>query len=202
MKATPEEYDFHQRLLARDPTAFAEMAERFYAELVRRVGARAGRGDPALVEEAVGQALLDYNDHPERYDPERASLIAYLVMAGYRDFQNARAAESRKTGRDVSLSVDDSMADQITDTGQERDLERLFARLQAGEVWRNVEVAFPDPIERRIIMLLANGVRSTDPYADVLGLQDLAADERVMEVKRVKDRITKRLRRLGDNLDA
>ena len=103
MKATLQEYDFHQRVLARDdPIAFAALAEWLYKPLVQDVYKRAGvNADPMFVEEAVGQALLDYHDTPERYDPKRASLRSYLVMAAYRDFQNARAKEQRVTAQQI-----------------------------------------------------------------------------------------------------
>src|SRR5947209_7641315 len=105
MKATAEEYDFHQRILARDdPIAFAACAEFFYDSLVQDVRRRAGsHADPMLVEEAVGEALLDYHDSPTRYDPGRSSLRSYLVMAAHRDFQNASAKEHRVSGHQVSL---------------------------------------------------------------------------------------------------
>src|SRR5579863_3368741 len=106
MRATPQEYHYHQRLCARgDPTAFAELAEESYASLVQDVRRRAGSyADPMLVEEAVGQALLDYQDKPARYDPNRMNLHNYLIMAAYRDFQNAEAREQRVAKRQIFLS--------------------------------------------------------------------------------------------------
>ena len=64
MKATIQEFDFHQRILARDdPIAFAALAEWLYNPLVQDVRKRAGiDADPVLVEEAVGEALLNYHD--------------------------------------------------------------------------------------------------------------------------------------------
>ncbi|MDQ3929706.1 MAG: hypothetical protein M3328_11250 [Chloroflexota bacterium] len=114
MKCTPEEYAFHQRVLARDPVAFSELAEWLYASLVRDTGRRArshagATVDMTLVEEAVGEALLNYNDAPERYDPEQAGLHAYLVMSAYRDFQNAANKERRHTQRQATLTADDSV---------------------------------------------------------------------------------------------
>lgn len=56
MKATIQEYDFHQRILARDdPIAFAALADWLYNPLVQDVRKRAGiNADPMLVEEADG----------------------------------------------------------------------------------------------------------------------------------------------------
>src|SRR5260370_31951620 len=103
MKATLEENDFHRRILARnDPIAFAALAEWLYHPLVQDVYKRAGtNADAVLVEEAVGQALLDYHDTPERYNPNRAGLRSYLVMATYPDFHNAHAKKQSVTGKHI-----------------------------------------------------------------------------------------------------
>ncbi len=192
MKATVEEYDFHQRILARDdPIAFAAFAEFFYDSLVQDVRRRAGsHADPMLVEEAVGEALLDYHDSPARYDPTRASLQSYLAMAAHRDFQNASAKEHRVSGRQVSL-FDPAFREQDVVGYQ----ETIDSQVQEEELWQRIDEIFPDPIERRIVTLILNKTRSPEPYAQVLGLCDLPNDERIREVRRVKYRITKRLRR-------
>ncbi len=190
MKATPQEYDFHQQILAReDPIAFAALAECLYHPLVQDVHKRAGaNADPILVEEAVGQALLDYHDAPERYNPHRASLRSYLVMAAYRDFQNAQAKEHRVTEHQVSL-FDPALQEQ---GGRQ---EALESQLQVEELWGLINEAFPDPIERRIVTLIVNKVRSPEPYARVLGLGNLSYEEQLRQVRLVKYRITRRLRR-------
>jgi DNA-directed RNA polymerase specialized sigma24 family protein len=201
MKATVEEYDFHQRILARDdPVAFAALAEWLYNPLVQDVRRRAGpNADPALVEEAVGEALLDYHDHPERYIPNRASLRSYLAMAAHRDFQNAFAKELRVTGHQVSL-FDPAFQVQVQEIVESQ--ETIDSQLQEEELWQRIDEIFPDPTERRIVILILNKTRSPEPYAQVLGLCDLPYDERIREVRRVKYRITKRLRRgIAQQLD-
>jgi len=146
MKATSQEYDFHQRILARgDPIAFAQLAEWLYTPLVQDVHQRAGaNADPVLVEEAVGEALLDYRDAPAKYDPGRASLRGYLGMAAYRDFQNAFAKEHRVMAHQVSL---------FDPTLQERGIvgsqELVESQLQVEEMWKLIDGVFPDPLERR-----------------------------------------------------
>jgi|SRR5579884_3724644 hypothetical protein len=195
MKATSQEYDFHQRILARDdPIAFAALAELLYSPLVQDVCRRAGtRADLILVEEAVGQALLDYHDAPERYDTGRASLRSYLVMAAYRDFQNAQAKEYRVKEHQISL-FDPTL--QEREVAGNQDMEEIVdSQLQVEELWQLIDKTFPDPTERRIITLIVNKVRSPEPYAQVLGLAHLPDDERLRQVKLVKYRITRRLRR-------
>src|SRR5437868_4633421 len=100
MRATPQEMAFHTRVMSsEDPTAFAELCEWLYARLVAETKARAGAdADPIVVEEAVGQALLNYEQRPEQYNPEKMGLERYLIMAAHRDFQNAMDKELRRRG--------------------------------------------------------------------------------------------------------
>lgn len=192
MKATPQEYDFHRRILARDdPIAFAELAEWLYQPLFQDVQKRAGtKADLTFVEEAVGQALLDYHDAPGRYDPQRANLRSYLAMAAYRDFQNTCAKEYRRAAHQISL-FDPSL--------QEQEIqgipEMLAGSWQLEELWHLIDEIFPNPTEQRIVELILNNVHPPAPYAQVLGLAHLSDDEQLQQVRRVKYRITRRLRR-------
>jgi hypothetical protein len=199
MQATLQEYDFHQRILARgDPIAFAQLAEWLYIPLVHDVQQRAGtNADSTLVEEAVGEALLDYRDMPARYDPSRASLRSYLGMAAYRDFQNAFAKEYRVMAHQVSL-FDPALQEQDIVESQ----ERIESQLQVEDLWKLIEEVFPGPTERRIVALIINSVHSPEPYARVLGLGDLPHEEKLRQVRLVKYRITRKLRRrMAQQLD-
>ena len=195
MKATVQEYDFHQRVLARDdPIAFAALAEWLYNPLVQDVRKRAGiNADPMLVEEAVGEALLNYHDAPEKYDPSRISLRSYLIMAAYGDFQNAQAKEDRQAKHQISIF--DPAFQEGESAGSQETVEALENELRVDELWKLIDEIFPDPTERRIVTLILNKVRSPEPYAQALGLSDLSYDERFRQARLVKYRITRRLRR-------
>ncbi len=202
MKATVQEYDFHQRILARDdPIAFAALADWLYNPLVQDVRKRAGiSADPMLVEEAVGEVLLIYHDAPEKYDPSRASLRSYLAMAAYRDFQNAQAKEDRLTEHQVSIF--DPVFHERDRARSQETVEAIEHKLQVEELWKLIDEIFPDSTERRIVTLILNKVRSPDPYVQVLGLGDLPYDERLRQIRLVKYRITRRLRRrMAQQLD-
>ena len=192
MKATPQEYHFHQRVSVQsDPIAFAELAEWLYDSLVRDVRQRAGhQADPILVEEAVGQALLDYHDKPENYDPYRKGLQSYLVMAAFRDFQNARARERRLA--DHQISIFDPAFRESDIIGSQDDIEE---QMDAEELWAIIDETFPDPVERRIVELIVNHVHTPEPYAHLLHLDDLPGDEQLRQIKLVKYRVARRLRR-------
>jgi len=195
MKATVEEYDFHQRILARDdPIAFAALAEWLYNPLVEDVRKRAGiNADLMLVEEAVGEVLLIYHATPEKYDPSRASLKSYLAMAAYRDFQNAQAKEDRQMKHQISIYDSTFQNEEIAE--RQGTIDAIEYKSQVEELWKLIDEIFPDSTERRIVTLILNKVRSPDPYAQVLGLCDLPYDERLKQIRLVKYRITRRLRR-------
>ena len=192
MQATPQEYQFHQRLCTRsDPIAFAELAEWLYKGLVQDVRNRAGySADPILVEEAVGQALLDYQDKPERYDPDRMGLQGYLVMSAYRDFQNARAREERVQLRQVSLFDPSLQEDERAES-----LENLDEQLDVEELWAIIDDTFPDPVERGIVELIVSHVRSPEPYIQLLQLENRSGNEQLRQVRLAKYRVARRLRR-------
>jgi hypothetical protein len=201
MKATVDEQIFHQRLLGReDPIAFAELAVALYDDVVRRTRARAGpAADSVLVEEAVGKAFLDYNDNPERYNPELSSLRTYLTMVAYDDFQKAQKREYRRVQRQArqfdEAYIDDDSAAAVDDT------EQLIIRLRAAEVWPHVSAAFTDPVERQVLFLIIDDVRETSEYVKVLGVNQMSEDEQTQYVNRVKNRVKKRLRRIGEKFD-
>jgi hypothetical protein len=192
MQATLQEYQFHRRLCARDdPIAFAELAEWLYDALVQDVRKRAGhQADPILVEEAVGQALLDYHDRPEGYDPGRISLRSYLVMAAYGDFRNAFAREQRVQARQVSLLDLTLQRDDIVVS-----MDHLDEQLHAEELWAVIDETFPDPVERGVVDLIINHVHAPEPYIHLLHLEGLPGDEQVRQAKLAQYRIARRLRR-------
>ncbi len=199
MKATPDEYAFHQRMLASDEQeVFEELASSLYHRLVYDVFQRIGNSSPSfnphMVEEAVGQALLDYNDEPERYDPERSTLRSYLGMMAHSHFRDARKKEQRYADHQVSFSLLSALEMEQQLASSTEEVENAFVVKESLE---QLNAAFTDPIERRIVSLIVNRVRSRDPYVRVLNLQHLSEPEQRKEVKRVRERLVKRMRRLS-----
>jgi hypothetical protein len=196
MKATVQEYDFHQRIFARDdPIAFVQLVESLYLPLVQDVQQRAGsQADPILVEEAVGQALLDYHDTPAHYDPNRANLRSYLAMAAYRDFQNAQAKEQRVQSHQISL-FDPTLQESVCYPEFLEPDGMIASQTQAEQLWQCVQDIFCEPVERRIASLIIHGVDAPEPYAQILGLAGTTHKEQIKHIRLVKYRITRRLRR-------
>lgn len=195
----------HQRLLSGELVVTEEIAELYLEPLSRRLSrASAAYLDPQIVEQAAIDALLDYLQHPQRYQPERVPLDAYLLMAAKRDLKNALRSERRHTARAIPLdgsapAVELALAarnESVEEVVMENvDLE-LPAGLDRARALDLVLAAFSDPIERRLLRLYLDGERRTAAYAAVLGIGDRPAGEQRQTVKRVKDRFEKRLTRL------
>jgi RNA polymerase sigma factor (sigma-70 family) len=200
MKATPEELEFHQRLLARnDPLIWDQHATWLYTILVQDLRRRVHQGtDPALVETAVGEAFLNYCAKPERYNPQLISLRSFLLMEAEHDLRNALARERRRKQYQVSLAS-------LYETDEEKDIidesQDLDAQIQSEELREYILSAFADPVDRSIVELILDRVRSLEPYVNLLGLDGLPRSEQAKQVKRRKDRIKWHLRRIGEQFD-
>jgi hypothetical protein len=188
-------------------TAPAEIAETFLPRVVYELEKRfPDLYDPHLVEMAADDALLNYLQHPQQYDPIQLPLDRYLIMSARGDLLNlfhksqypgfpkktqfveldAPAREYKTEVKDESLGVE----------------EQAF--ILASPVWPLLEQLLPDVTDREIALLMLEGVRVTNEYALTLGISHLPKADQETEVKRHKDRIKKTLQRHIDRseLDA
>jgi hypothetical protein len=124
-------------------------------------------------------------------------LGAYLRMAARGDLLNLRKREGKHQKGRVALAV-------VEDEGEDGNLsveEEPSVQLEAAEEaerCRDLLKAMTEDFteeERRVLELMLAGERTTSVYASVLRLEELPANEREREVKKVKDRIKKRLER-------
>lgn len=195
-----QEAELHRRLLAQDPTAPNDAAlywlRRLYAALHRR---NPTVSDSHLLEEAAETALLEYFKNPGRYDSTRLSLLSYLLMAADRDLKNLLQREGRHRARLVPL---DPVAHDTLARNDEQDEDDEIALppgvtreqvLQA--LWDKVQ----DPRDQEVLRLMViEEERRTEVFARVLGVTHLPWEAQRREVKRVKDRLHKVIRRVGE----
>jgi DNA-directed RNA polymerase specialized sigma24 family protein len=197
MEATKEEHSLHQRLVTRnDRTAFEELVNLVYTRLVNDIiGCAGSRVDPHIVEEAVGQALLNYRDRPDRYNLQTHSLYSYLRMIAYRDFLDAQRKETRHGINQLSLS-DLTVADELNIIEEAEDVVSIQS---AKDLWMLIEPTFRNDRDKKLALLVINRARPFELYAKLLQIEHLPKAEQQKLVKREKDRISKHLRRLGEN---
>ncbi len=187
--------DLHNRLLSHDPVATEEIFSLVAPELEKHLRLRfpslAVGVDPDIYLSAVYDALTDYFKNPKKYDPAKSGILTYLRLACWRDLQNLIRKESRHASGRIPLeSVEFSRSDgnDVSErVVEELDGQRLIADLTQGMT----------SDERAVFALMMEGERSTRVAAKAMNIGHLSSVEQARQVKRVKDRIKKRIRRRG-----
>jgi RNA polymerase sigma-70 factor, ECF subfamily len=187
--------EIHERLLAGDVTAPAELAETLLEPLLNRLTKKYPQlPDPDLLPEAVIDSLMSYIKRPVQFDPDKRSLLGFLSMAAEGDLLNALAKDKRRRQKETSLEDVElevvggnyRLEGTITETDPEKNpVLQILPRI------------FGDPKDLHAVELMLAGERTTEAFAKVLELQHLPLDQQRREVKRHKDRLKKRLKRYG-----
>jgi RNA polymerase sigma-70 factor (ECF subfamily) len=194
----------HQRLLDGDRAVSSELVPLLLSRLQQRLAyLRASVDDPNELTSQIGLAVTHYLNDPERFDPSRGGLVAYLAMVVRGDVLNELDARRRRrthevpAGRLVELDppdrntiVEEEALDAVDpiDVAPETAAAALQALSDVGEV------------DLKMLKMMVSGVRATSAYAAVLGISHLPDDLQRKAVKRHKDRLQKRLERLHDRL--
>jgi len=195
--ASSDERKLHQRLIDRDETAPADVFVRYLDALIAvlsRYHPGEVRRDKTLISDAVTEALFKYIDKPARYDPDRKCLGDYLRMSAEGDLKNLQAKERRMTQGKESLEALVELRPEIWNSSVEA-FSNPEQDLTEHELNERLRRLFPDEKDVEVVQMMLDGIRKTIFYADVLGIGHLPVDEQRTEVKRVKDRLTKVLRR-------
>lgn len=191
------ELQLHNRLLQEDITVPAEIAEYLLFTLIKRLHRRYPHLDDAhLVDTAVHEALIRYFQHPEWYDPNRAGLSSYLLMSADGDLRNMLKGE-RGNMVFTATSLDDSEQEGTMSLADGFDLEHEVASTLS-TTWSHLQNHLPNPVDQEIVQLMLDNIRETEIYADTLGIQNRPHREQQRIVKRHKDRLRKKLRRVLD----
>lgn len=191
----------HDALLAGDRTASARLAELLLPALRRRFAGRREL-DPADVESLIGQSITNYVLDPARYDPARGPLLPYL----YRDVDGDIRNEIAKRMRRPQEVRENELLELRASGGNKTPEDDVVDRLDPLDLPRSlVEAAYREVTQlseedREFLLLRIGGVRSTQAYAEALGIAHLPANQRKREVKRAKDRLGKRLESIRDRL--
>jgi len=207
--------ELHRAHRAGDPTAPARLADAVLDPLVRRVRGQIrqtysrDRVDDPQIESACGLTVANYLQDPDRYEPSKGSLLSWLAMDAIGDIRNeATSASARRESPDsevVELRTGSrkSFLDEVDSTSAEEGaLDRLDRFDLPPEVVSSVREAVGEyePEDFAMIELMGQGVRETAAYAEVLGISHLPAQVQRAEVKKHKDRLSRRLERLRDRL--
>lgn len=198
----------HRRLVENETDAPTELFNRYYQPLFRLVAGqihdRTHRDDVA--NDIVADALLKLLERPARFDPSRGkSLFNYLRMDVQGDVMNyiQRVRKLPTIDRlDRPLGEDDGGVGNGTVGGNiaSDDLTpEQIAEMEADRLWlADIRARVVESDEDGIVFDLQyiDGVRRTEDFAAVLGIGHLPAGPQATEVQRIKDRVSKRLRRI------
>lgn len=193
----------HQRLLSGDPTASLDAADLLLDPLVNRLRAKwPSQNYIDACHDAATEVIVIYLQAPQRYDPARSALLTWLTMQAHGDLLNAYDSSQKRFERnwivESDLSRDDADGDAEVKLGDQLAWRDAVPVLDASQLLASVRAAFPEERDRRLIWLTCvDGVHSTDEAAAVFDLMHLPPPERAAAVKRHKDRVMRRLRRLG-----
>lgn len=180
-----------------DPTAPAELFQIIHRPLAAIVFRRLrSKGlDREVAGDLATDAIVEYATAPDRFNPLRSSLLTYLAMIAHRDGLNllrGRAVASRNFRKLVELSASE---------GNNSDEQNHAAMDAARIMQKHGRQLATSAEEEKILDLYLAGERDTATYAVALGAEHLGLEEQKALVKQYKDRIEKRLTRLGRELD-
>jgi DNA-binding CsgD family transcriptional regulator len=195
----------HQALINGDAAAPARLAETLVPILRAKLGPlNAKLTDPQIVESAIGQSVATYLKWPERWNPSRGPLASYLAMDAEGDVKNELAKRRPEiahgdvgdgafvelASREGNRVVEEEALDAVDP------FDRSPAQVDAArELLRQLS-----PRDRELAQLVVDGVRSYAAWADILGIGHLPLEVQKREVKRQKDRIKKKLERMGEHI--
>ena len=199
LPSAEEGHALHARLLADDPVAFSDLARAYLDHLVAWLRAHNPRvRDPHLHDEAAEDAILNLIKNPASYDPARLGLTAYLHMSAQGDLMNLLSKERRHQARRADLAaveLSPSLGKELWDTAN--DPARIGEREADAAAPPGPTLPDLTAEEAAVLALMRDRERHYDAYARVLGVADRPIAEQRREVKRVKDRLNKRLERAG-----
>lgn len=187
--------EIHERLLAEDVTAPAELVETLLVLILDRLTRKYPKlSDPDLLPDAVTDALMSYIKRPAQFDPSKRSLIGFLFMAAEGDLCNALAKEKRRHQKEIPL---ENVELEVVVGNSEIEEGNSATEPEREKLRQALPRIFGNPKDLIMVELMISGERTTEAFVKVLELRHLPADQQRREVKRHKDRLKKRLERYG-----
>ncbi len=182
-----------QRLRTGDPLARSDFIHATLDPLLHHLRRWRRDADEHACLTAAEDAILALLRNTGIYDPAGRTLIGFLRMSAEGDLRHELAKEARHhRNRDSAECVE-----LVPDDGNNSPDERADDLPSFDDPAVAAELASFTATKRAVFELMREGERATPAFAAVLGIVHLSADEQSREVKRVKDRIIKRLQRAG-----
>lgn len=196
-----EERSLQRRLVDRDMTATTDLARLFLDHLIAwLVKKNSSRVPKELCIEAAEDALIALMKSPASFNPALGKrLAAYLRMSAQGDLRNILEREGRHYENQIRLEdVELSAVAGKYLVVNDDPLRLLECQEESAKAARTVVAPVRKGLseaESRALDLLLHGERKTAVFAEALGITHLPVNEQRTEVKRVKDKLKKRIER-------
>jgi RNA polymerase sigma-70 factor (ECF subfamily) len=184
-----EELALHQRVVAGDPVASADVFQAFMDPITEALCRDLQCSEDDAHDSGI-DAVLEYVEQPTRFSSGKGRLSTYLMdIAKKRAIDRIRSSSSRQR-RDEGYAA-------VVELQAANPKETMEVAIEAKELWLKVEAAVPDERDRQAIGLILSGERSADAFAEVIGVTAASPLEVRRLVKQQRDRLVKVLERLG-----
>jgi DNA-directed RNA polymerase specialized sigma24 family protein len=177
------------QLLATDPTAGGAFVSLALRPLVDSLLVWQTKIDPDDAETVATDVLLWLVRKPEKYQPDKSPLAAFLRFVARRKLLSHFASERRHQAAKIPWD-DVEFCFAARNESSDDDDAPSFAHPQLLAALDELS-----EVDRQLVELIRDGERDTDVFAAMMGLTNRPADERERAVKRAKDRIKVKLKR-------
>jgi hypothetical protein len=175
-------------LIEADDYATHQIFDLYYGPLIDWLRGRFPAVSWDRLEEAAALCMTDLMHQPLRFDPQQKSLRGYLCMAARSDLLNILRRDGKLHQEEPVFW--NSLADRVAvglaaGNGDGGELLAALERFQATL----------DDVDRLALNLMLDEERRTHCYVEACGLEHVAREDQPTEVKKLKDRLKKRLKR-------
>lgn len=194
----------HIAYTAGDPTASGEIFLRYYdllkqelREHIARNGLFLRNGEiDEVADNAVLQAIETYLRNPQSYNPDRKSLGGYLKMSATGDFKNLFQREMRREAGNESGVVRFDFEGWNNLVHEDSDLVAEVEDASAADgLLAFAQSCAHNDEDRTVLTLMLKLEKKTEVFAEALGIAHLPDKDQRAQVNKIKDRLSKRLKR-------
>ncbi len=193
MQATPDTVELIRRLSSDppDPTAISELFILFYERLILKLKNQHLTTDEDEIREVAFQSIERFAEYPQRFDPQKKTLIGYLVMDATGDLRNRVNRRGYKKKWMTLVEDWSTHGNKVSEKSSDFDMDAIELYLS------KLRKLMPNDTDFEVAKLMEMGIRSTEEFVRILKIEHISAREQRLIVKRNKDRICKHLQRSG-----
>ncbi|NNB99628.1 sigma-70 family RNA polymerase sigma factor [Corallococcus exiguus] len=173
------------------PDVASNVFAKYMGPLVRKLCRRLGCTDEDATDAAL-EAIFSYLRAPERHDPAKVGLDTYLLKTATIFVRNRMRSESVRSRREQQYG-------DIAALGTTSREEEMKVSVEAGSALNRLvsQGALSDEKDIATLRLLLQGENSIEELAKAMGLHELPVEDKRRAVKRYRDRLMRRLARVG-----